>query len=130
MLGTRRNSEAALRAAERRRRDDAAPRLSVEVPRLETLSLRMTDSESTAFGAIEHTRRVPATAAALFEVPCGNRSCAGGGHDLTREIMHALRASLPHFEGKSACSGSLGSSASQCPNTMKYVATATYRPPR
>ena len=127
MHGSRRTSEAALRSVERRRREDTAPRLAQEVPRLETLVIQMADGEGGTLGAIDHVRRVVvASAPAMFENVCGNRACKDGGHDLTSEIMHALRAGQTRFEGRDACHGTVGSS--HCANVLTYVATATYKP--
>jgi hypothetical protein len=127
MYGSKRNSEAALRSAERKKREDEAPRLLAEVPRLVTLELAISDGEPGAVGGSDHVRHVVvARAPALFEMKCGNRDCKDGGHDLTHEIMRELRAGKTRLEGQDACGGSVGSS--RCPSVLRYVATATYKP--
>ncbi|MCL2723490.1 MAG: hypothetical protein FWD69_03545 [Polyangiaceae bacterium] len=124
----RRNRDAANRFAERRRREDEAPRLHTEVPPLETLKLELEERRSgVASAEVSHIRRVVvATAPALFEVPCSNPSCHDGGHDLTSPVMSALRARSPRFEGEDTCYGQVGNAS--CERVLKYVATATYRP--
>ena len=124
----RRNTEAAQRAQDRRQHEDSATRLHAEIPRLATLKLDITDGGAVTFGGLVHVRHVVVnTAPALFEIVCGDRNCKDGGHDLTWEIMRALRASEPRFEGSHECSGSLGSLGSgHCNRVLKYVATATY----
>lgn len=128
MYGSRRDSEAQQRSIDRRRREDDAPRLSREVPNLETLALEIVDGRDGAVGGTTHIRRIQvASAPALFELTCGTRDCKDGGHDLTSEIMRALRASKTRFEGSDECRGARGSS--ECGCMLRYVATATYRSP-
>lgn len=126
MYGSRRDPEAQQRSQDRRRREDEAPRLSVEVPTLETLALEIAEAEEGAVGGTTHVRRVQvASAPALFDLTCGTRDCKDGGHDVTSEIMRALRAGKTRFEGAHECRGARGSS--ECTCVLKYVATATYR---
>ena len=86
VLYNRRVSEAALRAADRRRREDDAPRLHDAVPALD--SLRLEIEERRGGGVLAggtHIRRIMVEhAPALFDLPCGDRTCKDGGHDLTR----------------------------------------------
>jgi len=123
----RRNRDAANRFAERRRREDEAPRLHAEAPTLESLKLELEERRSGAVSAeVSHIRRVVvASAPALFEVPCSNPSCSDGGHDLTTSIMSALRMRSHRFEGEDTCYGQVGNAS--CERVLKYVATATYR---
>ena len=123
----RRFSEAAQRAAERRQREDEAPRLLEKVPNLESLKL---DVEERSAGAsvpeATHIRRIVVEhAPALFAIPCTDHACRDGGHDLTLQIMHALRANETEFTGEDACNGHLGPSS--CRRVLKFVAHATYR---
>lgn len=124
----RRNKDAANRFAERRRREDEAPRLAAEVPKLESLRLDVEERRPGVVSAeVSHIRRVVvAHAPALFEVPCSDPSCQDGGHDLTRPIMRALRSGETKFEGEDVCLGSVGNAS--CERILRYVATATYRP--
>lgn len=126
MFGPRKSPEAAQRSIDRRRREDEAPRLLAEVPSLESLALEIGEGQEDAVAGTSHIKRVQvATAPALFEITCGMRDCKDGGHDLTSEIMRALRAGKTRFEGRDVCRGARGSSECRC--VMTYVATATYR---
>ncbi len=122
----RKNSPQALRFAERRRREDDAPRLCREMPNLISLQLNIEDRSGIAEGS-EHTRRVVVDRApALFLSPCGDPRCVDGGHDLTNVVMRALRCRETSFQGEDKCSGSLGSSA--CSRVLRFEAIAVYRP--
>lgn len=117
--------EASERATERRRAEDAAPRLIADVPRLE--SLRLEIDERRADVVITHLRRVVvATAPALFALTCAQRDCTGGGHDITSEVMTALRRGEERFSGHRTCRGQIG--PSDCGGTLDYVGIAVYRP--
>jgi hypothetical protein len=125
MMNSRRNSPQALRFAERRRREDDAPRLGAEVPTLLSLKLGIEDRSGVAEGS-EHIRRVVVEhAPALFLVPCGDPRCVDGDHDLTWTVMKALRSQETSFHGEDACSGSIGPSA--CSRVLKFEGTAAYR---
>ncbi len=118
-----RNSPGALRFAERRRREDEAPRLCAEVPEL--LSLQLSIEERSDGGAIRHTRRVViGRAPALFLVPCGDSRCIDGEHDLTSAVMGALHAHEKTFGGDDGCRGSLGQGL--CARTIHFDACAEY----
>jgi hypothetical protein len=125
-MRSRRNSEAAQRFAERRRREDAAPRLRTEVPGLVSLNLELTEQGAETTAAMKHLRRVVVESApALFEIPCLDPACLDGGHDLTHSIMRALRARASTFEGEDACHGSVRTAA--CGRVLRYAVVATYR---
>ena len=123
----RRNLEATRRMAERRQREDEAPRLAAAFPKLESLGIRVVESNpgfSNPFGT--HTRRVVvATAPALFVLPCGDSQCRDGGHELTDQLLSGLRQKKLEFEGEDSCRGSIGTS--ECRRVLRYVATASYR---
>lgn len=124
----RRNAEAAERAKQRTQREDDAPRLHDEVPRLTDLKLeiayRRADSEA---AESTHIRRVVLERApALFVMSCSNKECQGGGHDLTSTVMRGLRASETHFDGTSNCNGSVGTGS--CNGILTWIADATYKP--
>lgn len=123
-----RNKEAMQRAADRREHEDSAARLAVEVPALSSLKLEVEDGRGATFGSVAHVRHVVvATAPSLFEMPCGDRSCKDGGHDMTREIVSALRNHQTRFEGEHECDGSIGTDGGiRCARVMRYVGTATY----
>lgn len=127
VYGSRRNAEANQRSADRRQREDDAPRLSAEIPKLLTLAIAIADGEAGAIGGSEHVRHViVARAPALFEMKCGNRDCKEGGHDITHELVRELRSGKTRIEGSDPCHGNVGSS--RCAYVVRYVATATYRP--
>ncbi len=128
MLNRRRlHSEAALRQAERRQRADDAPRLALEIPRLESLRLEMIERrEGTNIAEAHHIRRfVVDSAPALFLSPCGDPRCKEGGHDITSEVMSALRTGSTRFEGEDECRGSLGTG--ECTRVLHYTVVATYK---
>lgn len=123
MMPHRRNNAAALRFAERRRREDEAPRLSREVPDL--TSLKLSIEERAGMTGTKHIRRVVVDSApALFLVPCGDPRCIDGEHDLTFDMMRALRAHEKSFQFSDECRGSLGPSA--CGRVVHFDVTAEY----
>jgi hypothetical protein len=125
-MRAQKQTEAARRFAERRRREDEAPRLTAEVPELESLNLELSEHRGEAAGSTTHTRRVQlASAPAHFEIPCGDPSCLDGGHDITYPVMRALREHTTAFDGEDVCQGSVRSS--HCGRILRYVATAVYR---
>jgi hypothetical protein len=120
----RRNNLAAERFAERRRRENDAPKLANQVPTL--TSLRLDIEERSIVGATKHTRRVVVDRApSLFLVPCGDPRCADGEHDLTSTVMRALFARETSFHGSDDCMGSQGPSA--CARVIHFDGTAEYR---
>ncbi len=123
-FGGRKNSEAAQLAAERRQRENDAPRLTARVPELAELKLEIAEKRDGS--SIAHVRRiVVATAPALFVMTCVQKGCSGGGHDLTREVVAALSRHEARFSGSSVCHGQIGPDA--CGGTLDYVAIASYR---
>jgi hypothetical protein len=125
-MRSRRFSEAAQRFAERRRREDEAPRLLVEVPDLASLELEVQERASETAGAAKYLRKiVVASAPAHFEIPCLDPACVAGGHDVTSSIMRSLRARASIFEGDDACHGSVRTAF--CGRVLRFVAVATYR---
>ena len=124
MMSHRLNSPAAQRFAGRRQREDEAPKLLAEVPDL--LSLEMQIEERSGVGGTKHLRRVLVDRApALFLVPCGDPRCIDGEHDLTMEIMHALRGHQGTFSGHDDCRGAIGSSP--CLRVLHFDGKAEYR---
>lgn len=127
MLPKRVRSEIALRAAERRQREDEAPRLGTLVPELSALQIAFSDGEDGAIVGSSHVRHVMVKRApALFEQRCGNPACKGE-HQLTRELMAALRRGDERFESSDPCLEPVGTST--CHWVLKYTATAVYAPP-
>jgi hypothetical protein len=127
MMPLRKNSGAALRFAERRQREDDAPRLSAQVPDLAALRFEM--EERYGAGSMKHIRRVVVDRApALFLVPCGDPRCTDSEHDLTAVVMLALRAHRTSFDGSDECGGALGSAGNAyCTRSLHFQATAEYR---
>jgi hypothetical protein len=125
MMNARRNSPSALRFAERRRREDEAPRLGEQVPGL--LSLRLDIEERADAGGNTHTRHVVVgRAPAIFLIPCGDPRCTDGEHDLTSVVMRALRTRETSFRGEDECRGMVGTSASACTRMLRFEGTAAY----
>jgi hypothetical protein len=128
MMNRRRQSEAAQRAAERRQREDEAPRLIDVVPKLLTLRIQMEEwRRGTQLPESTHIRLVPvANAPALFVVPCHDTLCKDGGHDITSSLLAVLRHGTESFQGEDECRGWLGSDS--CGRVLRYTVTATYSP--
>jgi hypothetical protein len=129
MQSRSRNSEAAQRFAERRRREDAAPRLRQVVPHLATLRLEVQEHRGTTnAGDPKHVRLVVVDSApALFALPCGAHACRDGGHELTEPILRALGSGVTRFELEDECAGNMGSAS--CGTVMHVTVEATYRAP-
>lgn len=126
MMKTRQRTEAALRFADRRQREEEAPRLRDRVPSLATLRLDVTDGRGATNADPKHTRIVVVdTAPALFSLMCGDHSCRDGGHDITSSVLRGLLAGSTHFDVEDLCYGSLGSA--ECGRTVRVQVTATYR---
>jgi hypothetical protein len=123
-MRSRKNSPQAQRFAERRRREDDAPRLRERVPSLVSLQLDIEDRSSVADGS-GHIRRVVIDhAPALFVLPCSDPRCADGEHDLTSMVMNALLSQETSFHGEDPCMGSVGPSA--CSRILHFDAVAAY----
>lgn len=123
----RRHSEASQRFAERRKREDEAPRLSAEFPKLESLRLEIEERRSgSPVGEAGYIRRIMVDhAPALFVLPCGDPSCKDGGHEITDGLLRALRGGQGRFETEDPCRGQIGSS--ECQRVLHCIAIATYR---
>lgn len=121
-----RSREAAERFAERRRREDAAPRLRDAVPRLSACRIELTERAGGAVGAeVAHIRRVVVEhAPALFIIPCGDPACKGDGHDLTNAMLRGLREHQTDFSGEDSCSGYLVDGP--CKRILFFRTTAEY----
>ncbi len=109
----------------RRAREDGAPRLRDQVPGLVSLELGLEDRAG-ASGRIQYIRRIMVDhAPALFLVPCGDPKCAGREHDLTADVLRALRSSEASFHGEDACKGS--EAPGGCGRVLHFEAVASYR---
>lgn len=121
-----RGREAAERTAERRRRESEAPRLLGVAPDLKLLELVIEERrDGRTLPETTHKKRVVLEhAPALFVMPCMDRSCRDGGHDVTAEILHALSKKQTTFSGEDPCNGQTGSA--NCQRVMHYTATAEF----
>jgi hypothetical protein len=121
----RRNSPAYDQMLERRRREDEAPRLQAEVPRLKKLQIEVSARRDgvliTESVYIRHV--VVSSAPALIWIPCGDSRCSEG-HDLTDELLRALRRSEARIIGTNACRGQVGTA--DCGRVLHYIAIADY----
>ena len=121
-----RDQEATRRARERREEEDAAPRLHEVAPTLRSLSISVHDQgESGALAGTGYVRHVVvARAPALFVIPCTDTTCEDGGHDVTADVLAALRRGDAEFAGEDACHGTRGNVT--CGRVMRYVGKAEY----
>lgn len=121
-----RSREASERFAERRRREDEAPRLKEVVPNLKTLRLEVEEHRGTSTVAeTKHVRIVLVDRGpALFVVPCGDTECRDGGHDITTEVMDRLRHAVRDFVVEDRCYGRVREVP--CGRVIRVMATATY----
>lgn len=126
MMRRWRNAEPA--RSERWKREDEAPRLNDVAPNLQ--ALRFDLQEQYEGRNVESTRSVRhiivTRAAALFEIPCTDTNCQGGGHDITHEVLQALRDSRANFEGEDLCRGYVGNR--DCGRVLKFTAHASFGP--
>ena len=114
-------------AAERRQREDAAPRLKERVVRLATLrfELHETRGERKLRETVHVRHIIVDRAPALFDFPCSDEFCRDGGHDITYDVLRALEAGVTEFEGEDRCVGATGTAG--CERVPHFVALATYR---
>lgn len=111
------------RTIERRELEEGAQRLSDAVPTLR--SLRIQVEEQHGLGTISHVRHViVGRAAAHFMIACGDAACNSLGHDVTYDVLRALRARMPAFEGRDHCNGMVGPAS--CQRLIVYKLTAVY----
>lgn len=110
--------EAKKRSAERRQREDEAPRLRDEVPGLTSLRFEI-ESGDTRYTWHIVVERAPA----LFHIGCAEPACREGGHDVTAGVLRELRKHSARFEGEHVCTGQVR--GAECGRLLRYVATAT-----
>ena len=112
--------------SERWEREDRAPRLAQEVPGLASLRLELVESfngrKISDSAQIRHI--VVASAAALFEYPCSDPRCDGGGHDVSRDVLGGVRAFKQNFVGSDRCSGYVGDRP--CGRVLQFTAHAEF----
>jgi hypothetical protein len=112
---------------QRRQRENEAPRLKAVAPALVELKLRVHSIHaSLPVPGSEYVKVIPVQhASAHFEIPCTDTRCKDGGHDLTHDILRALKAEQGAFEGEDPCRGTTGSA--ECGRSLKYSLSATYK---
>lgn len=122
-----RSREAQVRFSERRRREDEALRLRVEVPNLASLKLEVEERRgSSTLSETKHVRVVVIDRApALFFLPCGDRDCRDGGHDVTYDVLQGLRSGNEAFEAEDTCAGNIRGVS--CGRIVRVVVRATYQ---
>jgi hypothetical protein len=118
--------DAELRFNERRRREDEASRLHDRVPKLRTLKLEVEEQRGASpLAETRHVRVIVVERApALFLLPCGDRDCRDGGHDVTDAVLRGLLAGSERFEIEDTCIGNIRSA--ECGRVVRIVAKATY----
>jgi hypothetical protein len=121
-----RSREAVLRFTERRRREDEAPRLHAQVPRLASLRLEVEEHRGVSTVAeTKHVRLVIVdNAPALFILPCGDPACRDGGHDITEAVMQHLQSGAAEFVVQDECMGNLR--GAPCGRIVRMTAVAAY----
>jgi hypothetical protein len=109
--------------AEMRSRELTAPRLAMAVPGLASLQILVHEHSATAC-ATYRKHVVVGSAPALFVISCGDERCEGGGHDITRSVIHALSAREVRHEAVHACDGMTGTAA--CSRRIHFELFAEY----
>jgi hypothetical protein len=121
-----RRTDAMDRFAERRRQEDAAPRLRDMVPRLTACRIVLEETrEDVTSASVAHTRRlVVERAPALLIIPCTDALCKDGGHDISANLLRGLRDGLLEIRGEDTCHGYVGGGS--CGRLLKFTAFAEY----
>lgn len=124
-----RQSESSRLAAERRRREDGAPRLVQAIPLLESLSIEVEERRGGSVASESKYVRhfLLPQASSRFELPCMDSECEDGGHDITDGVLRALRSGSTYFEGEDSCNGHLRTA--NCTRVIHWVTKAKYRAP-
>jgi len=124
-----RSRDGAARFAERRQREDEAPRLRASYPTLATLKLEVEERRgASSMPETKHVRHVIVERApALFVIMCGDSSCRDGGHDVTHAVLRYLSSGSTDFEVEDQCSGTIGTA--HCGRIVRVHALATYTKP-
>lgn len=122
-----RRGEAAERFAERRRREDEAPRLRDVVPDLVSCRIEVAERRAEVTSVeVSHTRHlVVDRAPAMLFIPCSDPSCRDGGHDVSSTLMRGLRERRADIRGEDSCNGDVG--RTHCGRILTFTARAQYR---
>lgn len=120
-------AQANQRSVDRRAREQEAPRLSNMIPDLSELEIAIVEHSGVA--SVSHRKRfVVATAPALIIIPCGDPRCEDGGHDITYDVLRALREHQTQVRREHDCRGQVASAP--CRRKIEFDVRATYAPPR
>jgi hypothetical protein len=121
-----RRDEAAERFAERRRREDDAPRLRDVVPDLVTCRIEIAEGRPDATTAeVAYTKHVIVErASALIAIPCSDPSCRDGGYDISSALIRGLRERRTDIRGEDTCNGDVR--AVHCGRVLRFTALAQY----
>ena len=91
-------------------------------------SLKLEVEEQRGASTLAETRHVRVIvverAPALFLLPCGDRDCRDGGHDVTDAVLRNLLSGAERFEIEDTCIGNIRSA--ECGRMVRIVAKATY----
>lgn len=110
---------------ERRRLEDASPRLLSLVPRLVAVRLELTESRSEGNFTSSHVKCIAVEhAPSVFMIACGEFRCKHGSFDLTGPILSALRRGETRIEASDRCLGDVG--MGRCDRVLHCVAVAEY----
>ncbi len=133
----RRNPEALNRSRARKQKDDVAQRLRDIAPDLASLQLEISEipvgtphtpghaPTAEARDIVSYRKHIIIDRApARFELPCHDHKC-NGAHNITQNVLGALRRKERCIEGSDPCGGETKQGA--CPYEMQYVIMATYR---
>jgi hypothetical protein len=120
-------AQAQQRSSDRRARENDAPRLATMVPDLTELEIAIVEQSGVASSSYRK-RMVVATAPALFIITCGEPRCDDGGHDITYDVLRALRERRTDQHGEHECRGQIA--AGNCRRRIEYDVRAVYTPLR
>ena len=117
---------AAERSNARKQREDEAPRLRDSVSAILSLEIELVEDAGTS--STKHRKHVViASAPALFLIPCGDKECRDGGHDITLEVMRSLQQGSGQVTGEHFCQGQVGTLP--CSRKLQYQTFAVFRCP-
>ena len=121
----RRVTESAKRAAVRREMENESKRLNEVVPALSALKILVSERDRNGGQPeVSHIRHIVVDRApAMFEFPCSDRHC-DGHHDVTGNMLDALKGGETEFEGAHVCGGQ--SKERACSLELHFAAEAAY----
>jgi hypothetical protein len=119
-------SPAARTAQARRIREDESNRLHDVVPELKGLRFNIEDQAAFEVAPpLTYIRHViVATAPAMFDLPCLDRKCEDGGHDVTGRVLSGLKRRADAIDGSSRCRGTRN--GEPCERELNFRLSASY----